>query len=153
MKKRILVALFTALMIAPAFAATTPHATQAEARAMLKTALDFYKKNGRQKALEAFNKGQKPFSDRDLYVFCIGADRKLVADGRYKQYIGQDANLLKDSKGKSLGDAFLAAVKKTGEGELHYNWFNPVSQLIEAKVSFVARAGTDVCGVGTYDVK
>ena len=40
-----------------------------------------------------------------------------------------------------------------GSGELHYSFFNPATRLIEPKVSFLAKAGDDVCGVGTYDSK
>jgi hypothetical protein len=140
------------LLVVPVLAAA-PRATPAEAKALLKEAVAYYGKNGREKALKTFNSSQGAFTKGELYVFCIGPDRKLLADGHYAQYVGQDADQIKDSKGKSLGSAFLAAVGKTGQGELHYNWFNPVTQLIEPKVSFLARAGKDVCGVGTYDTK
>jgi hypothetical protein len=50
-----------------------------------------------------------------------------------------------------LGQAMLNAA--TGSGELHYSFFNPATHLIEPKVSFLAKAGDDVCGVGTYDPK
>ncbi len=144
--------LSTALLVAPAMAAApAPNPTPAEAKAMLDQAIAYYKEHGREDALDAFNKRKAPFSDRTLYVFCIGPDKKLVADGEYREYVGQSADLIKDSSGKMLGQAMLDAA--AGPGELHYSFFNPATQLIEPKMAYLAKAGTDVCGVGTYDPK
>jgi cytochrome c len=57
--------------------------TPAEAKAMLAKAVAHYKAVGRQQALADFTARKAPFGDRDLYVFCIGPDRKLVANGGY----------------------------------------------------------------------
>ena len=141
-------------MIGPALAATpAAHATPAEAKEMLGKAVAYYKAKGREKALADFNRRRPPFSNRDLYVFCIGPDHKLVADGEFHQFIGQSADIIKDSSGKSVGEAGWEIARKNGEGEVHYQWLNPESQLIEPKVSYFAKAGPDVCGVGTYDLK
>src|SRR5262249_19580222 len=124
--------LFGFLIVAaafPAFAAEKRDArgTPAEAKAMLAKAVAYYKANGRAKALAEFNRNRPPFSDRDLYVFCIGPDKKLVADGGYREYINQSADLLKDADGKPIGGAVWDIANKKGEGELHYNWLNPVT--------------------------
>ena len=141
-----------ALLTAPALAAEpAANPTPAEAKAMLDKAIAYYKEHGRKDALEAFNKRMPPFSDRTLYVFCIGPDKKLVADGEYREYVGQSADLIKDASGNMLGQAMLNAA--AGSGELHYSFFNPATRLIQPKVSFLAKAGDDVCGVGTYDSK
>jgi cytochrome c len=154
MTKSILLCLSLTLMASPALAATSAaHATPAEAKEMLRKAVAYYEANGRDKALADFNQKKPPFSDRDLYVFCIGPDHKLVADGEFHQFVGQSADMIKDSSGKSVGEAGWEVANKNGEGELHYSWLNPQSQLIEPKVSYFAKAGGDVCGVGTYDPK
>lgn len=127
--------------------------TPAEAKAMLTKAVAYYKANGRVKALAEFNRNRSPFSDRDLYVFCIGPDKKLVANGGYREYIGQSADRLRDSDGNPIGDALWDTATKKGQGELHYNWLNPVNKLIEPKVSYFTKLGEDVCGVGSYDSK
>jgi hypothetical protein len=152
MAARSCIAVFLALVAGPAFAAAPANApTPAEAKAMLAKAVAYYKEHGRGSALEAFNKRKPPFSDRTLYVFCIGPDKKLAADGEYREYIGQSADLIKDASGKMLGQAMLDAA--AGPGELHYSWFNPATHLIEPKVSYLAKIESDVCGVGTYDPK
>jgi len=140
------------LLAGPALAAppaNTP--TPAEAKAMLEKAVAYYKEHGRADALKAFNTRKAPFSDRTLYVFCIGPDKKLAADGEYREYIGQSADLIKDASGKMLGQAMLDAA--AGPGEIHYSFFNPATHLIEPKMAYLTKVDTDVCGVGVYDPK
>jgi hypothetical protein len=155
MLKRFLFGILMAAVAIPAVAAQKQdrHGTPAEAKAMLAKAVAYYKANGRAKALAEFNRNRPPFSDRDLYVFCIGPDNKLVADGGYREYINQSADQMKDSDGKPIGKAVWDIAMKKGEGELHYNWINPVTKLIEPKVSYFAKVGEDACGVGSYDPK
>jgi cytochrome c len=144
--------LLTGLMFAaPAFAADAP--TPADAKAMLTKAVAYYTNHGRKAALDAFNKNQPPFSDRGLYVFCIGPDRTLVADGEFREFIGQSADILKDASGKKLGQSFWDVAQKEGQGEVHYQFLDPKTQLIKPKVAFVEKTGDDVCGVGTYEQK
>src|SRR5262249_38699018 len=144
MKTPFLTTVWLSLMLGPVGAATD-RATPGEAKAMLDKAVAYYKASGRQKALADFNANQPPFVDRDLYVFCIAPDRTLVANGGFRQYVGQSADLLKDLTGKSIGKAGWDIAASKGEGELHYQWFNPVTMLIEPKVSYFAKAGQDVC--------
>ncbi|HET7085388.1 MAG TPA: cache domain-containing protein [Rhizomicrobium sp.] len=140
------------LMAAPALAATAEQrGTPAQAKAMLDKAVSYYKAHGREQALAAFTGKKSPFAARDLYVFCIGSDHKLVANGGFHEFIGQSADILKDSAGKSVGEAGWEIAMKQREGQLHYQWLNPTTHLIEPKVSYFARAGSDVCGVGAYD--
>lgn len=152
MAARLCIALSLALLAAPALAAAPANTpTPAEAKAMLDKAAAYYKEHGRKRAFDAFNKRKAPFSDRSLYVFCIGPDKKLVADGEYREYIGQSADLIKDASGKMLGQAMLDAA--AGPGELHYSWFNPATKLIEPKMAYLTKIESDVCGVGVYDPK
>jgi hypothetical protein len=154
MKMRFFPILSFALLAGPAFAAAPAgNPTPADAQTMLAKALDYYQVNGRDKALEAFNSKQPPFSDRGLYVFCIGPDHTLVADGEFREFIGQSADIIKDASGKPLGRAFWDIAQKDGKGELHYQFLDPTTQLMKPKVSYFARAGQDVCGVGTYESK
>jgi cytochrome c len=129
--------------------AVAQRGTPAEAQAMLQKAVDHYKEVGRQQALADFTARKAPFADRDLYVFCIGHDRKISAHGAVAKYVGTSADGLKDADGKPLGKAILDAAAK-GEGSVQYQWMNPVSHKVEPKISFVRKAGTDVCGVGAY---
>jgi len=60
--------------------------TPAEAKALLKKAVAHYQSVGRKQALADFTGGKAPFVDRDLYVFCIGPDRILSANGGFPRW-------------------------------------------------------------------
>ena len=146
---RIILGVALAVLATSAQAAPSP--TPGKARAMLAKAAAFYKRNGRDEALSAFNRHKPPFSSQGLYVFCIGPDRKLVADGEFREFIGQSADLLKDASGKPLGQAFWDIAQKNGHGEMHYQFLDPTTHLIKPKVSYFEKIESDVCGVGTYE--
>jgi cytochrome c len=138
------------LVTASGLANAGDRGTPAEAKAMLAKAVAHYKEVGRKKALADFNGKKAPFGDRDLYVFCIGADRTIVANGAYPTFVGKSADMLKDANGKLLGGALWDAGSKEGGGSVEYPHINPVTHKPEMKVSFVQKAGDDVCGVGAY---
>jgi cytochrome c len=124
--------------------------TPVEAKAMLSKAVAHYKAAGRKQALADFTGKKAPFGDRDLYVFCLGPDRLLSANGGYPSFVGMSVNVLKDADGKLLGQALWDAGSRAGGGSVEYPHINPVSHKPEAKVSFVEKVGEDVCGVGAY---
>ena len=124
--------------------------TPEEAKAMLAQAVDHYNQVGRTQALADFNRMKSPFGDRDLYVFCLGPDHKVSANGGFAQYVGMSVDVLKDAGGKSLGKAIFDQAQASGEGSIDYAWINPVSHQTENKVAFFKKVGQDVCGVGAY---
>ena len=124
--------------------------TPAEAKAMLAKAATHYKAVGRKQALADFTGKKAPFGDRDLYVFCIGPDRLMVANGGYPSFVGMSVDVLKDADGKPLGKALWEMGSRDHGGSVEYPHINPVSHKPEPKVSFVEKMGDDVCGVGAY---
>ena len=152
MKSLSLVAI-AALLGAGVVAAQQPpvkRATPAEARALLDKAVAHYQKVGRAQALKDFNAAKGPFVDRDLYVFCAGPDNKMVAHGADQAQIGVDITTRKDVDGKAFGAEVVKVAAQPGGGSVEYKWNNPVSKQVEAKVSYVRKVGTDICGVGAY---
>ena len=125
--------------------------TPAEAKAMLEKAVAHYKSAGRKQALADFNAKKAPFGDRDLYVVCIGSDHTIIANGGFPQYVGVSADMIKDVDGKSVGRAGWEVATKQGQGEISYRWLNPMTHNVEPKVTYFAKAGEEVCGVGAYN--
>ena len=123
--------------------------TPAEAKALLSKAVAHYKAVGRKQALGDFMNRKGGFIDRDLYVACIDADHVTVANGGYPSYVGTSVDAIKDADGKPLGKTLWETGSK-GEGSVAYRWLNPLSHKTEDKVSFVQKAGDDVCVVGAY---
>lgn len=124
--------------------------TLAEAKAMLEKAVAYYKAVGRNQALTDFNSKKAPFFDRDLYVFCIGPDKTVVANGGYPVFVGQPVDVFKDANGKPLGQSLIDAAASAAVGMVEYPHINPISHKPATKVSFVQKVGEDVCGVGAY---
>jgi Single Cache domain 2 len=139
----------------------------AEARAMLERAVEALRAD-KQKALTAFSRGAKGFSQRDLYVFCFGPDGKLDAHPNPKM-IGKDARLLKDKDGKAFGLEILQEAKPGIFAEVTYWWPEPPvsgdgaygeptlwgglenwSNDPVRKTSYVTQIDDHVCGVGYY---
>jgi signal transduction histidine kinase len=125
--------------------------TPEEAKAMLAKAVAHYHEAGRKQALADFTARKPPFADRDLYVVCLGSDHVILAHGASPQFVGASSDRLKDASGKLLGQALWDAASDKGEGAVRYQWLNPVSGQIEPKVSFVQKAGNDLCLVGAYN--
>jgi cytochrome c len=125
--------------------------TPAEANVMLQKAVAHYKAVGRKQALADFTAKKAPFGDRDLYVVCIGSDHTIIANGGFPQYVGMSADALKDADGKSVGQQGWDVASTKGEGAVRYRWINPVTHKMEPKITFFAKAGADVCGVGAYN--
>ena len=145
--------LLTALVVvalSPVIQPAQGRGTPAEAQAMLTKAIAHYEKAGRAQALADFTARKAPFADRDLYVFCFAADRKVAGHGGDPKQVGVVFDTLKDVDGKAFGTAIWDTGIKANGGSVEYKWQNPVTGAVESKVSFVRKAGNDVCGVGAY---
>ena len=131
--------------------ANSERGTQAEAKAMLRKAVDHYNSVGREQALSDFNHKTAPFGDRDLYVVCIGPNDKITANGAFPQYVGSSPDILKDADGKPVGRSIWETGNNKSEGSVQFQMINPVSRKIEPKTIFVRKVSSDVCGVGAYN--
>jgi len=139
---------------APVNAAASPavrseRGTPDEAKAMLEKAIEHYNAVGQKQALADFNGRKPPFFDRDLYVACIGPDKRIAANGGFPQYVGSNVSVLRDAEGKPLGGEILKSVES--DGIVRYKWINPVSGKTEPKIGFFRKVGELVCGVGAYN--
>lgn len=73
--------------------------------------------------------------------------------GGFPQYVGYSTDMIKDAQGISVGRQGGEVAQKNGQGEVRYEWINPMTHKPEPKVTFFAKAGDDVCGVGAYNPK
>jgi signal transduction histidine kinase len=121
--------------------------TPEEAKALLQKAVAAMEAD-QEAALAAFADREGGFVDRDLYVFCFTSDGDITAHID-PSLVGQNARPLTDPDGLAVGEK-LVAIAQEGGGELEYKWQNPVSGEVETKVSYLARAGDQTCGVGAY---
>ncbi|MBY0241913.1 MAG: cache domain-containing protein [Burkholderiaceae bacterium] len=124
-----------------------------EAVAMVKRAVEFLKKNGKDKAFAEFNNPRGAFIDKDLYIFAFGAngDGVELANGANPKLVGKNVLEMKDADGKFLiKDILKIGMGKEGKGWLDYKWPNPASGTLDAKRTYVERVDDVILGCGIY---
>jgi cytochrome c len=140
------------LMSTPAFAAGD-HGSADEAVAMVKKAQAFLKANGSEKAIAEFNKPKSAFRDRDLYVFYMDMNGKMIAHANPKM-IGKTILELKDTTdGHTFIRSIVDGAKTKGSGWVDYHWPNPTTQQMELKSTYYEKAGNMILACGIYKGK
>jgi signal transduction histidine kinase len=146
-RKLVFAGIYAAVLCTAAFAQTAEYGTAEEARAMLEKAVEAVKAD-KAKALDMFNKGEGGFKDRDLYVFCANAsDGVETAHPTHKGWKLTDA---KDVNGLAFGEEIMRTATEGKISEVAYMWPRPDSDTPVQKVTFVTKAGDQICGVGYY---
>ena len=147
LRKLALAAAAAVLTTTAAYAQKADFGTAAEAKAMLEKAVAAVKAD-KAKALKAFNEGAEGFKDRDLYPMCANA-----ADGIFTAHpklVGKSLKELKDKTGKEFGAEMMSTAKEGQVSEVDYMWPRPGKEEPVQKVTFVTKAGDQVCAVGYY---
>jgi cytochrome c len=124
-------------------------ATVAEAEAMVKKAIEFYKKNGRETALAEFSRTNGRFVDRDLYVTVYSLDGKCLAHIN-ERVLGKNMWDQRDIDGKYFTRERLEAAKTQPSGWQDFKFFNPMTKKIEPKRQYWERHDDLVFAAGAY---
>lgn len=147
---RLLFAGACALAVQSTAFAAPPHATAADARAMLDKAVAEMNAKGANAAFAEFNKKSGEFNTGELYVFVFGTDGKYEATGANPTLVGTDASELADAEGHPIVQQMIEIAKTTGTGKVNYVWLNRADNRIEHKMSLIELVGDHVVGVGYY---
>ena len=124
--------------------------TADEATALVQRAAEYLKANGPAKSYAAFNDTAGQFKDRDLYVFVMDMNGKMLSHGANAKLIGKDLTALKDSDDKLFIKTMLDVAKSKGKGWVDYKWPHPVTKAIEPKSSYVEKVDDLIVGCGIY---
>ena len=152
MRKATVVSLAMIFLCASLFALyAAEKGTKAEAEAMVKKAVAYYKANGKAKALTEFSNPKGQFVDRDLYIFAYDMNGKCVAHGANQKMIGIDLLAMKDPDGKEYVKERVEIAKTKGQGWQDYKFPNPVSKKIEQKSAFIEKIDDVILGCGAYN--
>jgi cytochrome c len=132
-------------LAALACAAATPQ----DAEAWTKKAVEFYKANGKDKALAEFSNPKGEFVKGDQYIYVLDLDGKMLAHPNAK-LVGKDFTKVKDADGKLFALDILKEAKAKGNGWVDYKWENPTSKKVEAKTVYFEKVdGVIICS-GAY---
>ena len=129
--------------------AQSPSGTAAEAKAMLDKAVTAVKADPK-KAIDDFNNPTGGFRDRDLYVLCAAAPEYNIASHPNAALRGTPLVALVDKKGKKLGEELIKVAADGKIGEVEYMFPRAGGTDPVDKVTFVTKAGNQICGVGYY---
>lgn len=116
---------------------------------MVKKAVSYYKKVGREKSMPEFCRTDGPFIDRDLYVTVIAMDGLELAHINPKT-VGKNVLELRDPDGKYFIRERLDAAKTAAGGSHEFKFFNPLTKQIEPKTAYWERVDDLVFASGAY---
>ena len=126
---------------------------KAKALALVKEAVAFGKKNGKEALVKETNQGQGRFHVKtgdDLYVFIYDMAGVCQAIGFQSQMVGVNRWGVKDPDGKLFLQEMLSVAKTKGSGWVDYKYPNPKSGKIEDKTSYVENLDGWMVGCGIY---
>lgn len=133
--------------------------TEAEAMALLKSAQEYIKANGMEKAFAEFNRLESPYNSKsdlnpkgDLYVYTLDFNGFQAVHGKNPKIRGKVMIDMRDSDGVFLIKEMRDACKAKGFGKVEYRWPNPLTKAVDQKVGIIQLIpGTEVClGTGIY---
>jgi signal transduction histidine kinase len=124
-------------------------ATEAEAQAMVKKAIQHYDKVGKDKAMADFSQSPGPFVDRDLYVVVDEMDGTVLAHINPK-ILGRNMIDLRDADGHYQIRERVDAAKKGTSGWQDFKFFNPVTKKIEPKRAYWEKHDNLIFACGAY---
>lgn len=145
------------LIMAAMVALPSAAQTRDQAKAFVKQAVDFAKKNPREKFLEEVSgpKGQFHFrkgENNDLYIFVYDLEGKVIAHGVRRELVGLNRWNSKDPDGKPWIQDWTRLVKEKGSGWIEYKELNPAQgNKVMKKASWVELHDGMVIGAGIYE--
>jgi len=125
------------------------YASTAEAEALVKKAIVFYKKNGKEKSVAEFQKNPGPFVDRDLYVTVYTLNADALSHINPKM-VGKNMMELRDADGKYHIKERMEAAAKGNSGWQDFKFYNPQSKKIEPKRMYWEKYDNLVFAAGAY---
>lgn len=126
---------------------------KAKAQALVKEAIAFVKKEGKEALLRETNQGTGRFhvkSGDDLYIFVYDLKGTCLAIGFQSQLVGVNRWNARDPDGKFFLQEIIQTAQAKGGGWVDYKYTNPKNGKIEAKTSFVEAVEGMVIGCGIY---
>jgi len=140
-------AILTALPLAGTLAAAP---TKDEVVTVVKKAVDFYKANGREKALVEFNKKDGQFAKGEDYVDVHDLNGVCVAHPISPAKVGLNRLDQSDSAGKFYVKDLVDAAKQKPSGWIEYVMKNPTTGKLENKTAYWEMHDGLIFKAGTY---
>jgi cytochrome c len=148
--KKVCAVILTIFLVASFAYAQGQFGTAEEAKTLMEKAVAYLKANGKDKAFEAFNNKKGDFVNKDLYIFVLDLNGKILSHGANEKLIGRDMMATKDKNGQLFIKKMVDLANAEGKGEVEYYWDNPVTKQVAAKVSILEKVGDVLVACGYY---
>ena len=146
-------AIITALILTlgPGFASAGDAPTKDQVIAQVARAVEFYKTNGRDRALAAFNSKDGPFAKGMDYVDVHDMNGVCVAHPVSPDVVGQNRLDVADMHGKHFIKEIVDAARSHSDGWVTYMRENPNNGQVEHKIAYWAVHDGLIFKAGTYE--
>ncbi|MBF0574255.1 MAG: CHASE domain-containing protein, partial [Desulfamplus sp.] len=125
--------------------------TRQDAQGMVKKAIEFYKKNGKELLLKEMNQPYGQFRIGDLYAFAYDSNMKVMAHPVKPELIGQNLLNKKDwAGGKYFRNEIQNLAKSEGSGWVDYEYENPSNKQREPKSTYIQSIDDLIICSGAY---
>jgi CheY-like chemotaxis protein/CHASE1-domain containing sensor protein/HPt (histidine-containing phosphotransfer) domain-containing protein len=134
-------------------AAISDLASPDNAQVMVRNAVDFYRKNDRERFLKEINNPQGKFCKGDLYTFAYDQNITMLAHPVKPELVGQNLLDKKDwSGGKYFRREIQQIAQSKGSGWVDYEYENPTSKQRNPKTTYIESVDDLVICAGAYKV-
>jgi len=141
-----LITLFSFLaLMGMAYAQCTPD----EAKAWVQKGKEFYKAQGKDKALVAFKDGKGEFVKGDLYIYVLDLNGMMLAHPK-ADLVGKDFTKVPDKDGKLFAVDMVKIAKEKGSGWVDYKWENPATKAVDPKTVYFEKVDDVIIAAGAY---
>ncbi len=120
-----------------------------DAQAWVKKGIEFYKANGKDKALAAFSDPKGEFMKGDLYIYVLDLNGKMLAHPK-AELVGKDFMVVKDADGKTFAVDIVKTAKEKGSGWVDYKWENPATKAVDPKTVYFEKVDDLIICSGAY---
>ncbi|MES2257063.1 MAG: cache domain-containing protein [Pseudomonadota bacterium] len=139
-----------ALALMAASAAAEPVANRDDAVAIVRAAVQYLKKHGKEKGYAEISNPKGLFVRGELYVVAVTLDGTVLAHGANPRLIGKYIYAMRDVDGKLFVQEQAKLARDVGSGWVDYRGLNPVSQAMEDKTAYVERLDDMMVASGIY---
>ena len=125
-------------------------ATPRDAQAMVRKAVEFYRKNGRERLLKEINNPQGEFHKGDLYAFVYDRKMTWLAHPVKPELVGQNWIEKKDWSGGTYFRKEIQQVALGGNGWVEFEYLNPINGQHDHKTTYVEGLDDLIICSGAY---
>jgi cytochrome c len=135
----------------PAHMGSIERAKAGRATELLDAAVAYLKRNGAKQAFEAFSNPKGTFVYGPYYVYVIGTDGFMHANGGTQfSLAGHNVIDVRDAAGKPMFRDLVEAAAQAPAGAVQYRWLNPEDNRIEVKTGMYSLVDGYIVNVGYY---